>query len=151
MILPSNNLLNYIPGVAFDYRFQYLTAGVDSVPVNLTGYTASWVVTDVNGNIETYGMGVAGGHGVFFGGTSDNLDNGIIDLILLPIDTTNLLGPASYQFYLTPPSGTEFPLLYGNIINANTELYIGNPPPYQVINGGNASTTYTNMISGGPA
>lgn len=141
--------MKYIPGVEFDFRFQYLSSTVTGAPVNLTGYDASWIVTDINGTIFTYGMGTTGSHGVFFGGTPATPTNGVIDLILLPIDTTNLLGPATYQFYLTPPGGTEIPLLYGNIINANAELYIGSPPPYQVINGGNASTVYTTILSGG--
>jgi hypothetical protein len=152
MILPANHLLKYIPGVLFDFRFQYIQGPSGSTnPVDLTNYTAQWIVTDTNGAVITYHLGTTGHSGIFFGGDGVDPTNGIIDLILIANDTTALLGPANYQFLVTPPEATSVPLLFGSIINANTELYIGNPPPTNVINGGNAFSIFNTDLNGGGA
>lgn len=152
MIIAANHLLKYVPGVEFDFRFQYLAGPAGSTnPIDLSAYTATWTVTDVNGSITTYGLGVAGHSGVFFGGSANTPTNGIIDLVLIANDTTALLGPAEYQFVVTPNNSAPVPLMSGSITNANTVLYVGNPPPTQVINGGDASTIFTAGINGGGA
>ncbi len=152
MVLPSNHLLKYVPGVEFDFRFQYIAGSAGSTtPVNLTNYLPTWIITDVNGDITSYNLSVPGHSGVFFGGDTNNLTTGIIDLILISNDTTALLEPAQYQFNITPNDGAEIPLLFGAIVNANPVLYVGNPPPTQVINGGNAYTIFSNDINGGNA
>lgn len=152
MIQPANHLFSYVPGVQFDFRFEYITGPAgSSQPVNLTNYLPAWYITNIDGMVTEYNLGVAGHSGVFFGGTQADPTNGIIDLVLIDNDTTALLGPASYQFYLTPPGGTAIPLLTGGIVNSNPSLFVGNPPPTQVIYGGNASTMFTNAIVGGGA
>lgn len=151
MIIPSNHLFKYIPGVVFDFRFQYIAGPAGSTnPVNLTNYSGQWIVTDSNG-AHTYGMGVPGHTGVFFGGDTADPTNGIIDLIMIANDTTALSTPASYQFTLTPNGGNVVPLLFGGMVNIDTNLWIGQQPPFGVIDGGTASSNFSEGISGGGA
>ena len=126
MILPSNHLFKFIPGVGFDFRFQYMSASSRSTyPVDLTNYTAQWTITDSN-QTYIYGMGVTGSSGVFFGGSPNTPSNGIIDLILTPAVTAVLTSPADYQFILYPggSQSNPIPLLTGNMVNANSTLLI---------------------------
>ncbi len=152
MIVPGNYLMEYIPGVQFDFRFQYMQGGsASNTPVNLTGYTPTWIVTNANGSIYTYGLGSTNSSGVFFGGQTQTPTNGIIDLILTAIATENLPSPSQYQFYLAAPSSTPIPLLYGSLVNANADLYVDSPPPLYIVNGGTAATIdYIQVFDGNP-
>jgi hypothetical protein len=46
MITPTNKLLKVIKGATFSYTFQYLAGTqLSSAPIDLNGYSASWVIT----------------------------------------------------------------------------------------------------------
>lgn len=120
MILPANKLFRLIRGVTFDYRFSFLLgAPGSSTGFNLTGYTASWVLTSTDNltTLATYTTGAASGHsGVFFGGDNNDPTNGIIDLVISDTDTAALIWTRAYhQLALTAPDTTRIELIKGGI------------------------------------
>lgn len=57
MIIPAVKPLKMIAGTDFDFRFQYLSGNqASNVPVDLTSFSATWIITSLDGNTvyQTY-------------------------------------------------------------------------------------------------
>ena len=119
MILSVLKMFTVTKADLFDYRFQY-QQGVPGTgqSVNLTAATASCALTSWDG-LTTHQTLVSGAtpgtSGLFFGGSNSDPTNGIIDIVIIPADTTNFTWKyARYNLALTTTAFGLQRLMYGS-------------------------------------
>lgn len=120
MVLPVLKNFSVGKGVGFDYRWQWNQgAPSSSVPTNLTLYNASLVIANFNASVTyltlTNGVG-QGRSGIFYGGSTGDPTNGIIDIIIIGTDTAAFtFQNARYTLAMIPIANPSQPvwLLYG--------------------------------------
>jgi hypothetical protein len=115
MLLPVLKNFQVIPGETFDYRFQY-NQGLpnSSTPINLTSMYAQLVIISPQGAAYlTLNSGAYGGtSGLFFGAPGNTPSNGVIDIIIIPVDSAAQTWKyAGYNMYISTSaiSGTILP------------------------------------------
>lgn len=108
-------------GVTFDYRFQYLQGvPVSALPEPLAQFSGSMAITNwnVTTTYKTLTTGAVGGQsGLFYGGSTQDPTNGIIDIVLIPSDTAAFtFQTARYTLGLTNLSNSVVTwLMYGAV------------------------------------
>lgn len=120
MLLPASKLLKVIGGVTFNYPFQYFLGSPQNFAIqNLTGWSGAWTITWTKpspGRLTLTTGATPGTSGVFFGGPSNDLTNGRINLVLVPTDTATIPWTvATYILNLTDPLNNVYQLLKGGI------------------------------------
>lgn len=121
MITPASKLFRVIKGSTFQYRFQYLSGTPQSsVPINLTGYSATWAINwtvpSVGHTYYTTALTPSGSGVVFGGGPPATPSNGIIDLIISSTDSAAIpWTTAQHQFGITDTGGVTLVLITGGI------------------------------------
>jgi hypothetical protein len=99
-----------ITAVAGDTFILDLTLYEDSAgvtPRNLTGYTADFIISELNQNREV--LAIESGSGITLGGVA-----GTVQILLTPAQTTSLGNPSyAYQFKITSGTGVVTTILFG--------------------------------------
>lgn len=119
-IIPAYHSLKMFKGVTYDFRFKYAIDPTSQLPVDLSGFQATWTICDITDDTNIFNCFYAnqlyGTSGVFFGGDTLNPTNGLIDLIIVAGDTYCLdWTQANYLLELRSPRGTDYPILRGSI------------------------------------
>jgi hypothetical protein len=121
-MFPLPKLFQVTKGSLFDYRWQYVYGDpASNAPVDLTPYTATWVIASADGATiyETYTSGgTPGTSGVFFGGDTDDPHTGIIDLVITASDTRAISWTTARHYFTLTGSGSTYfsPGNYGPLL-----------------------------------
>ena len=103
-IIPANKNFDVVKRSDFPLRLTFKDS--TSSAINLTGYTVSAQVWDINRKVKFADWGI----------TYTNRSGGIVDIKLTDIQTDNfLVGTLKYDVKLTEPSGDEYYYIRGNL------------------------------------
>jgi len=103
-IIPANKNFDVVKRSDFPLRLTFKDS--TSTAINLTGYTVSAQVWDINRKVKFADWGI----------TYTSRSGGIVDIKLTDIQTDNfLVGTLKYDVKLTEPSGDEYYYIRGNL------------------------------------